>query len=154
MSCHRMCSARCCIYLSCCPSELGPSLLLPRALDLELGLPSVLQALCWLQASVRRSKRCCVLLFDNLCEKSFFFFFSVGTVYIVNKIDKGKHWICVLSVPFLKRNKSERVAQKSRWFWLDGGDEFCKIQLNHVKNDIHNVSRLGQRVNTEFCSNS
>lgn len=42
------------------------------------------------------------------------FFFPVGTVYIVNKIDKGKHWICVLSVPFSKRNKSESIAQKSR----------------------------------------
>lgn len=69
---------------------------IPSGIPLELGPPLS----CGLCAGCRHQcanpSYAVVLLFNILCEKSF----SVGTVYIVNKVDEDKHWIGVLFVHF------------------------------------------------------
>lgn len=70
------------IYLSCCPSRAGTPASRP-GISLELGPACPAGSGLGCRRQRPELSYAVVLLFNNPCEKSF----SVGTVYIVNKID-------------------------------------------------------------------
>lgn len=101
MSCRRTCRA-------CSASRV---LDLPQLLLLRSRHTSLLPRGAWTSLSGRLCTGCrrqcpglsfsVVLLFNILCEK----LCSVGTVYIVNKIDQDERWIGVLALHFGKEGE-------------------------------------------------